>query len=1026
MHEVEAVLAGARSGHGRSILVSGVAGIGKTRFCEEVLDRATDSAMVGAWGSCWPDGGAPPLWPWQVVLDRLCGDDAVGLLAGDSGVPGVDRERFSRFTAITDQLRARCRTAPMLIIFDDVHAADPGAVLLCRFVARALRDSALVLVASRRTGADGSAATEVLEAFERECLPIALRHFDIHETSAFLRSAGAGHVDAALALAVLRLTGGNPLFLRRVAGSGIDHAGGGLRDAIGRAIEQVDAAALAVLQLAAVLGPSPPVTDVAALGGVAVTTVLDAVAGGAAAGLVTTESTGSGLVAFTHELVREELEAGLMPRARLDAHAAAAAVVRTGPRRAHHALRAAPRSPEDAARAVAACRAAAAEMLGGFAYERAATLLAEAAAAHETAGLGPLSAALLADWAEAVRSCGRLGDARALFDRAVAAADREDDAVLRAIAALGLGGVWVSEQRTHDERERVQAIQRRALSSLPAGEDRLRARLGVRIAAEAAYPGHDVSGVFDALAAARQVGDGATLAEALSLTHHALLTPEHAHQRLALAEELVTVASTAGDGLLGLMGLCWRTVDLFLLGDPSAERALAELRSRADALRCQGLVYIVAAMDVMLLIRAGRFDDAEAAAGECFDLGVAVGDADSLGYLGGQLLAIRWAQGREGELLGMVEEIAGSPTLAEDDIAYPAAVALLAARAGEAGRASAAIERLASRGIAGLPRSSTWLAGIAALVEAAVALDDADLARQTYDLLAPYANQVVMPSLAVACFGSAERSLGIAARTMGDVDAAVDHLERAVAVNVRIANWPATVIARAELAGALLERDGLADRERAAVLLRAALVDGEHLAMTGRVAAWSTALNALDRAPGVRLERQGTHWLVIDGSHHALVADLVGMEYLARLVAQPEVEVSVLDLAGAGTAVAGLSDQALIDPVARAAYEHRARDLVEELAQADADADLGRAERLRVELDALVEELTRVANLGGRTRTFAGPEERARTSVRKAIVRAIDGIAAVDTELGRHFRTSVTTGSTCCYHSAVTVCPSRH
>ena len=72
-----------------------------------------------------------------------------------------------------------------------------------------------------------------------------------------------------------------------------------------------------------------------------------------------------------------------------------------------------------------------------------------------------------------------------------------------------------------------------------------------------------------------------------------------------------------------------------------------------------------------------------------------VGDADALGYLGGQLIAIRWAQGREGELLGMVEEIAGSPTLAADDIAYPAAVALLAARAGEAsGRGGARTDGL--------------------------------------------------------------------------------------------------------------------------------------------------------------------------------------------------------------------------------------------------------------------------------------------------------------------------------------------
>ena len=127
--------------------------------------------------------------------------------------------------------------------------------------------------------------------------------------------------------------------------------------------------------------------------------------------------------------------------------------------------------------------------------------------------------------------------------------------------------------------------------------------------------------------------------------------------------------------------MCWRTVDLFILGDPAAERALAELRHRADALACRGVLYIANAMDVMLLIRAGQFEEAEAAAGACYALGVDAGDADALGYLGGQLMAIRWAQGREADLLDMVEEIAGSPTLAADDIAYPAAVAFLA-RAG--------------------------------------------------------------------------------------------------------------------------------------------------------------------------------------------------------------------------------------------------------------------------------------------------------------------------------------------------------
>ena len=158
--------------------------------------------------------------------------------------------------------------------------------------------------------------------------------------------------------------------------------------------------------------------------------------------------------------------------------------------------------------------------------------------------------------------------------------------------------------------------------------------------------------------AARRTGDARTLAEALSLCHHALLSPEHTWRRLAMANELITVAATAGDGMLSLVGLCWRAADLFLLGEPTAEAALAELRLRADTIHCRSILFIVRAIEVMLMIRAGQLVQAEAAASACFALGNEVGDIDALAYYGGHLAAIRTFQGREAELADLAASIA--------------------------------------------------------------------------------------------------------------------------------------------------------------------------------------------------------------------------------------------------------------------------------------------------------------------------------------------------------------------------------
>ena len=597
-----------------------------------------------------------------------------------------------------------------------------------------------------------------------------------------------------------------------------------------------------VLAYAAVLGPLVSIPEAVTVAAAEPAEVLAAVAEGTALGLVT--GTPCGGLRFRDEAVRASFAARLGPRELLDAHArSAVALGGDGPggsteravRRANHAVHASGRSTADARLAVGACRDAARRLAADADWDAAADLLGSAVRVQESAVPGPLPAALLVQWAEAVLASGRLAGARDVFGRAAAAARAEGDPVLLARAALGLGGVWVAEHRDRAERERMLALQRDALAGLPEAEAGLRARLRVRLAAEAVYTGGDPAGVRAGLAEARASGDRVALAEALSLTHHALLRPDHTAERLELADELVEVASAAGEPVLVLMGLCWRAVDLFHLGDPAAERALTELRGRAGAVRSRSALYVVAVLDVMLLLRAGRLDEAEDAAAVAYKAGVEVGDEDAFAYWAAHLLTVRWLQGRGAELLDLATEAAGSPTLVQAEFTFRATAARLAADAGDVRQARALLARIADGGLAALPLSSTWLMGMLGVVEAARAVGAADVAREAYDLLLPYADLPVMPSVAVVCFGSTHRALGLAALAAGDRERGLDHLERAVAANDRLGNRPLAACARAELGLAM------APGPRAAALVARACAGADAMGMAARAAGWRAA-----------------------------------------------------------------------------------------------------------------------------------------------------------------------------------------
>ena len=1006
----------AAAGRRRLLVVRGDPGVGKTFLAERAAEDAESAGFRVVSGRCWPHGGAPPLWPWQPMLAELLGKRGEALLADDPGDERVDPERFARFSAVAERIREVAAEQPLMMVIDDVHAADAGTLLLVRFVARTLDRARLLVVLLRRDVVPNDPAiAEIVDSVEREATVLPLAPFDLRETIALL-SASSSDVDPSTVITLTRVTGGNPLLLTRAISSG----GAGATDAtvasaISDAVATLPADERRLIGVAAVLGDAATVGEIAAVSGTPTAAVVDALRTARERSLLDLERDE---VRFEHDLIRDAALDTVGSADRLAVHAAIADLldgddrVEQLARRAHHALASAPLSGERAAIAVDASASAARAMQRGFAYERAAALFADAVAAAERLPRREAWASLPVEHAEAVLACGRLADSRRLFRHAVDVAEDHGDTVTLARAAAGLGGVWLNEHRDPIEHQRMLASQRRALAALGDEHLALRRRLEMRLAAEAVYDGESVDGVREALARARECGDGSVLAEALSLAHHALMAPGSGEELLPLAEELISVASAAGEGMLAVMGLMWRTVDLYQLDRPGAERSLGELRQRVEALGCLSIAYVVALIDVMRMTRDGRIDEAEEAARAAFELGVAVGDADATGYYAAHVMRIRSLQGREAELLDLVPAVVDSPLMMARERALRASIAGVAARAGDAERARSI---LGGMGVADIVPSSTSLVALASLADVAVALGDPILARDVYGALEPFASLSLVPSLAVTCLGSVERPLALAATAFGDSELALAHFERALVADEQIGNRPMAAIARAELARALAASGG--SRGRAELLLSVAIEEAASMGMEARRSEWLEWLAELDARdptpPRCTVARAGNRWIVSAGELRAEVPNLVGMQYVKALVDRPGEDIPASELAGAGL-VDGARHE-LADRQTLEQYRQRVRELDAEIAEADDDADLARAEALRLEREELRDELSRVLGLGGSQRTFTDASERARTAVHKAVKRAIDAIDEIEPKLADHLRDSIVTGRVCRY-----------
>ena len=1013
-------VADAMGGLGRAVCVVGPAGIGKTRLAAEVLRIARDAGFRCAWGVGWLGAGAPPLWPWQSVLTQLGGSpDVLAPIGADA-----DHDRFVTFSAVADAVSHIATTQPVLIVIDDAHAADPGALLLARFVVRSLRAAPLLVVVTARDMIGVDPVDPVLHAaigeLARDTIVVRPAALSTDDLAALLDRVGRSVTPPQIDV-MHDVTGGNPLFVGELLAAGsasVQPSMHSVRTILQLRLGGLTTTALEVLAVAAALGPLARIPLVMAAVDIEKGAVLDVLSRAEAAGVLTVHGD---QCRFAHDLLAESVLAGRSSTDMARLHERVAFVLEhtdgTATEHvlasAHHrvAIASIDRKPASVEKAVISCQRAARVLVSGVAYESASQLLAQAVGLHDTIGL-VAPASLLLEVARTELAAGNLRGARSWFRRA---AEQADDPAQLAQAAVGLGGIWVHEHRTASDHAAFMALVDRALVRLNGDRPDLMARLHTRRAAELIYTGHgSASDVRDAVDAARQMGDPLVLAESLSLWHHTLLGPANTNaERIGIADELIGVAAMAGDEVLGLMGVLWRAVDLYLIGDRRAERALTEVRVRADALHVAAVLFVLDAIEVMRLLRDGRIDAAEHAAQRCFDLGAGIGDADAMGYYGGHLLTIRWMQMQPDDILPLARQVAQSPTLVEGDVAPRAAAAVLAAMLGDDDQARADLHHVMTRVPRSVETSSNWMITMFCAAEAAMMLSDLKTAEAVYSSLLPYRHLPIMGSLAVVCLGSAERSLGVAARTLGDVNLAVHHFEQAVEQNHRLGNRVMAAISDGDLGCALIERAMAGDvaRGRAHVETSVDALNAFGLVERARRLCSDAAerLRAVP-VPDGEIARTGATWRLTYGDHVVEIADSVGVQRLRQLLERPWIDVTAAQLAGE---LESSVRHDVNDVATLRAYRGHIDELHRDIDQADADYDLERAAQLRVELDELLDHLGPSIGLNGRSRAFADGVERARVAVRKSLGRVFDAVGEQDAEFAERLHDSIKTGVIC-------------
>jgi hypothetical protein len=158
---------------------------------------------------------------------------------------------------------------------------------------------------------------------------------------------------------------------------------------------------------------------------------------------------------------------------------------------------------------------------------------------------------------------------------------------------------------------------------------------------------------------------------------------------------------------------------------------------------------------------------------------------------------------------------------------------------------------------------------------------------------------------------------------------------------------------------------------------------------------------------------QGEFWQIRYDGKTVFVKDTVGLGYIARLLTEPNRDISAVQLLAARAGIDPLittgSSGDVLDEQTKAEYGRRYRELPQELEEARANHDHSQIDRLETEKEMLTSELARAIGLGGRSRKKTDAEK-IRNAVSMAVSRDIKRIDTLHPDLGRHLTISISSG----------------
>ena len=309
--------------HGRLVLVSGEAGVGKTALLRRFCDDVGDSARV-LWGNCDVLFTPRPLGP-LFDIGETTGGELEALVASGAKSHEV-------VAALASELGRR---APTMIVLEDIHNADGATLDVIRLLGRKVRTLPALIVATYREDelAAGHPLRIVLGEFATSRDISRLRIEPLSRT-AVGELAQLHELDADELFAK---TAGNPFFVTEVLGAAADEIPHTVRDAVLARAASLSTDARTLLEAVAALPPRADLQLLESVAGDVVSELDECLTSGMLA-------SGPGGIAFRHELARLTVEESLPPDRRLVLHRGALKALADPPsgepdldRLAHHA-----------------------------------------------------------------------------------------------------------------------------------------------------------------------------------------------------------------------------------------------------------------------------------------------------------------------------------------------------------------------------------------------------------------------------------------------------------------------------------------------------------------------------------------------------------------------------------------------------------------------------------------------------------------------------------------------------------------